>query len=981
MKNSWILLAWILSASTSTAQKKPLDHSVYDQWQSLGEKLVSANGRYIVYTINVQEGDGELVVRSANLQYEKHIPRGYQAVISDDSRFLVAKIKPLFKETREAMIKKSATADMPKDSLLILELGKDSLRKIAQLKSFKLPERGDPWLAVQLWKSPVPGAFEQADSIARLDKMLSVADSLNKAADSIRRKAGEARQYGMEALKPKAIVKKENKSGAESIDEGNFLLVKNLVTGKEYQHELVSSYLFNKFGQVLIIQTTKSATDKKRTGLFLRQNLQSGETDTVMKNFQDVRGVAISEDAKTLAFIAERDSSAKALKKYYKLWMYRKGMDSAVVWAERHSAGVPEGYIIHPDFNNYFSQDGSRLFIGLAPQPPVKDTSLVDFETAKLDVWNYRDDYLQPQQLVQLKNDLKSSWLAVLRSDNGLLIKLGGDSCELVFPSAEGNGQFAMGLSTRGYRIQQQWTQHLLADLYVIDLATGLRKLVAKRVFSNSASISPAGKYIIWYDPGKKQWIAYSTGLNKTLILSKGIPYPLFDEEDDHPDDPPPYGIMGWMEQDEFVYLYDRYDIWKADPGGMLPPLNITMGKGRKNKVIIRYSKTVPDEKFLTKKQSLLFHLFDEKTKGEGWQLYTIGGTFSFGNNGHVPVYAARFSDPVKARDNEVLIFRQQTPEAQNLYLSRCDEISDSSKSIPLSQLNKQQSGYNWFSVELHRWKMLDGKMSEGLLYKPENFDPLKKYPVIFYFYERNSENRYNYIEPMPVRASINIAYYTSNGYLVFDPDIYYKTGQPGEDAYNSVVSAARYLSRFAWVDTARMGLQGHSWGGYQVAYLVTRTNMFAAAEAGAPVSNMTSAYGGIRWGTGISRQFQYEKTQSRLGATLWEKPERYLKNSPLFRANKIQTPLLLLHNDKDDAVPWYQGIELFSALRRLGKEVWLVSYNDELHGIIERRNRKDWTIRMAQFFNHYLKEAPAPKWMTEGVPATRKGIEWGLGY
>jgi dipeptidyl aminopeptidase/acylaminoacyl peptidase len=303
----------------------------------------------------------------------------------------------------------------------------------------------------------------------------------------------------------------------------------------------------------------------------------------------------------------------------------------------------------------------------------------------------------------------------------------------------------------------------------------------------------------------------------------------------------------------------------------------------------------------------------------------------------------------------------------------------DSATARPMSRLNPQQAGYNWFSVELLRWKMLDGRMTEGLLYKPENFDPRKKYPVIFYFYERDVAERYQYIEPMPMRASINVAYYTSNGYLVVDPDIHYRTGQPGEDAYNSVLAAAAYMSRFPWVDSLHMGLQGHSWGGYQVAYLVTRTNRFAAAEAGAPVSNMTSAYGGIRWGTGISRQYQYEKSQSRIGATLWQHPERFLKNSPLFRADKINTPLLILHNDKDNAVPWYQGIELFTAMRRLGKTVWLVNYNDELHGIMERRNRKDWTIRMAQFFDHYLKGAPAPKWMISGIPATLKGIDWGL--
>ena len=183
------------------------------------------------------------------------------------------------------------------------------------------------------------------------------------------------------------------------------------------------------------------------------------------------------------------------------------------------------------------------------------------------------------------------------------------------------------------------------------------------------------------------------------------------------------------------------------------------------------------------------------------------------------------------------------------------------------------------------------------------------------------------------------------------------------------------------WVDSTRMGLQGQSWGGYQVAYLVTKTNLFKAASAGAPVANMTSAYGGIRWGVGISREFQYEKTQTRIGATLWQRPDLYLKNSPLFSADKITTPLLIMHNDADGSVPWYQGIELFTALRRLGKKAWLLQYNGEDHNLVERKNRKDLSVRLGQFFDYYLKDKAPAIWIKEGVPATVKGKNWGLDF
>jgi dipeptidyl aminopeptidase/acylaminoacyl peptidase len=174
------------------------------------------------------------------------------------------------------------------------------------------------------------------------------------------------------------------------------------------------------------------------------------------------------------------------------------------------------------------------------------------------------------------------------------------------------------------------------------------------------------------------------------------------------------------------------------------------------------------------------------------------------------------------------------------------------------------------------------------------------------------------------------------------------------------------------------MGLQGQSWGGYQTAYLITQTNMYRAAMAGAPVSNMTSAYGGIRWGSGWVREFQYEKGQSRLGVSLWEDRERYIKNSPLFHADKVQTPLLIMHNDKDGAVPWYQGIEYFTALRRLDKPCWMLNYNDDDHNLTRRANQRDLSIRMRQFFDHYLLDAPMPIWMKEGLPAVDKGKRTG---
>ena len=283
---------------------------------------------------------------------------------------------------------------------------------------------------------------------------------------------------------------------------------------------------------------------------------------------------------------------------------------------------------------------------------------------------------------------------------------------------------------------------------------------------------------------------------------------------------------------------------------------------------------------------------------------------------------------------------------------------------VKISETNPQQKDYNWGTVEMVSWMTADSIKAEGLLFKPENFDPTKKYPVIIYFYEKDSDELYNYRSPAPSRSIVNIPYFVSNGYIVFDPDIYYTTGHPGQSAMRSIMPAVDMLCEYPWIDSENMAIQGQSWGGYQVAYMITQTDRFKAAGAGAPVSNMTSAYGGIRWGSGVTRQMQYERGQSRIGQNLWDGFDLYVENSPLFFVPNVTTPVLIMHNDKDTAVPWYQGIEFFASLRRCGKQAWMLQYKGEDHNLRERHNCKDLSEKLAEFFDHFLKGAPEPEWM-----------------
>jgi dipeptidyl aminopeptidase/acylaminoacyl peptidase len=324
---------------------------------------------------------------------------------------------------------------------------------------------------------------------------------------------------------------------------------------------------------------------------------------------------------------------------------------------------------------------------------------------------------------------------------------------------------------------------------------------------------------------------------------------------------------------------------------------------------------------------------------------------------------------PMKATNaEEYLVTKGTYVEFPNLYagpaLTSLTKISDA---------NPQQKDYNWATVELVKWISTDGFEQKGMLYKPENFDPSKKYPMISYFYEQLSNGLHNYVAPNG-RNVINPTHYASNGYLVFEPDIHYEVGYPGPSAMKSIVPGVQMLLGRGYVDAKHLGLQGQSWGGYQTLYMITQSQMFAAAMAGAPVVNMTSAYGGIRWGTGISRSGQYENGQSRIGGSIWESPMRYIENSPLFWLDKVTTPLFIMNNDADDAVPWYQGIETFVGMRRLGKEVYFIDYNSDVHNPASRANQKDIAMRMQQFFDNKLKGAPAPDWMVHGIPYRDKG-------
>ncbi|MCW3088831.1 MAG: acylaminoacyl-peptidase [Sediminibacterium sp.] len=976
MKKSLFITCGLILSLVAHSQKKPLDHSVYDGWQSIAERSISNDGKYVTYAVNPQEGDGVLVIRSVAGNYQKEIPRGYGAVITDDSRFVVCRIKPFFKDTRDARIKKKKADEMPKDSLALIELGADNIVKIARIKSFKVPDDSGNWLAYLLDK-PVPEAPRRGelDSSARINAMLTMADSLARVADSLRNKVNDVKLKGMSVLRgPRRDTPPvAPRSTEDPVEEGTELVLRNLATGEQVSYKLVSEYFFNKKGTVLLVETTKKNNDALTKASVVKVDLASHKSTTIFSGFNDAKGYRMDEEGTQLAFVAERDSSSKALQKFYKVYYHKQGADSAVLVADRNTKGLANNWTVSENAAITFSKSGQRLFVGTAGILPVKDTTLPDFDRVSVDVWHYNDDYIQPVQLKTLDNELRRNYTARVDLDAKELVQLGNERFRNVVPTREGDGDVFYAASDFGKRIASQWQGYSISDIYAVNPVNGSSEVISKDFKGNVLSPSYSGKYLLFFDERKPGYFMYNSATKKIYPVARDIKVALNDEENDVPDEPNAYGVVKWMENDQYVLIYDRYDVWKVDPSGVAPSVRLT--NGRADKTEFRYVNTDPEEKFIKPGQRLLMRVFDEKDKSSGLALLDLSK-----NN----AMTVLFKEPVnmgflvqKARDADVLAYTKETfTHSTDVYVQPMQGTA-----MQLSHTNPQQSGYNWGTSELFKWKAYTGKETEGVLYKPEDFDPKKKYPMIVYFYERNNNTLYNYQAPAPTPSRLNIPFFVSRGYIVFVPDIWYKTGYPGQSAYDYILSGTRAVVKQGYVDSTKIGLQGQSWGGYQIVYLITKTNLYAAAWAGAPVANMTSAYGGIRWGSGLTRQFQYEKTQSRIGATLWEKPNLYIENSALFALPKVKTPLVIMANDADDAVPWYQGIEMYTGMRRLNKKVWMLTYNGEAHNLVERKNRKDISIREQQFFDYMLKGDKHAKWIAEGVPAVLKGRDLGLGY
>lgn len=949
-------LALVLGAPALQAQdqKKPLDHEAYDRWNRIRGEALSPDGSWLVYALVPGEGEATLVVRALPDGPELMVERGTDATFTDDSRHLVFTIEPVEDsvEAAEKRKKKDKSVEVPGDTLGVISLADglpsspEGVVRTGRLVSFEVPDEGGSHIAYLL--EPADEPDEEDDP------------------------AGEVEEEPAEPGEEPATEEEEEEEEHEKA-EGEILVVRELDSGVETRVEDVTAYLFTEEGRHLYY--TAENEDGTADGAY-RMELDGGAITPLLTGEGNYVKLAVAEETGAAAFLSNRaDWSAE--QPAFALYAAGAGDGTATVLAAADAPGLPEGWWIAEDGSVGFSDSGERVFFATEPRPepePDGDEEEDDEEEVKVDVWNWKDGYLQPMQLVQAERERNRTYQAVVPADGGAVVQLETEELPDVRVGRDGDADVALAVADEPYRQLLSWDGRYY-DVYTVDVETGVSRKVVDRLHGfGGARLSPDARFVYWWDGEDRSWFALDVDGGEPVNMTAGVPYPVHDELDDHPDEPPPYSFaLQWTEGDEWALVSDRFDVWAVDPAGVREPRNLTEGTGRDQGIRFRVVDMDRERDFIAMDEDVILSAFHRTTKDAGFYRDRFDGGVAPERLIMGP-YAYGF--PRKAEDDDrVVVSRESFQEFPDLWATDLD-FSDPEK---VTAANPQQSEYLWGTAELVEWHSADGIPLQGILYKPEGFDPSKEYPMMVYFYERMSDGLHRHIVPSAGSSSINRSFYVSRGYLLFVPDIPYEVGHPGESASDAVVPGVLAQVDKGFVDMDRIGVQGHSWGGYQIAYMVTKTNLFAAAEAGAPVSNMTSAYGGIRWGTGMSRMFQYEKTQSRIGGTLWNAQHLYIENSPLFSVDKIETPLLMMHNDEDGAVPWYQGIEMFVAMRRLKKPVWMLNYNGEGHGLRKEPNREDWAVRMQQFFDHYLKDAPAPLWLAEGVPAVKKGETLGL--
>ncbi|MDE3151225.1 MAG: S9 family peptidase, partial [Gemmatimonadota bacterium] len=649
-------------------------------------------------------------------------------------------------------------------------------------------------------------------------------------------------------------------------------------------------------------------------------------------------------------------------------------------------ADAPAGMAISPDRAPRWSEALNTVYFGLraAPMPAPRDSgagtdmqSLIkpgapgmggtvnqprtpppsDQDLPSLILWHWNDPRLQSQQIVQEQQDKRYSYLAEYRLDDDRVIRLANDSLREV--SIAPHDRYAYALGNEPYQREESIHGRAYVDIYTIDLKTGEERRPVRKVITRAVPSADGTHLLYWGMDANWHLIDMATGAERNL--TKGLPVTFANVEDDHNNlVQPPEPVVGWSADGAWALLSDGWDVWKVSATGA-PAVNLTRD-GRKAQVRYQRRALVPeDEKGIDLSKPLYFQTYGEWTKKAG--LSRVDG--ARGGATRLMWDDAAFAF-LKAKDADAVLYSRGTfNDYPDWYLAK----PDFSGGTRLTDADPQQKEFAWSSgVRLVNYTSAKGDKLQGALILPANYQPGKKYPLLVEIYEKRSQELHSYVVPNDTRAP-DLSVYASRGYAVLLPDIVYRVNDPGMSAVWCLVPAVQAAIATGVVDPKRVGLHGHSWGGYQTAFMVTQTHIFAAAVAGAPLTDMVSMYGSVYWNAGIGDAQIFESSQGRFKGSFLDNWDAYVRNSPAFHTKNVTTPLLMISDDKDGAVDFNQGITWFNDLRNAGKKVILLTYVGENHGLARPVNQRDYAMRMQQFYDYYLMGTPEPDWMRNGIP------------
>ncbi|UCE43251.1 MAG: S9 family peptidase [Candidatus Aminicenantes bacterium] len=760
---------------------------------------------------------------------------------------------------------------------------------------------------------------------------------------------------------------KKDKSDKEAKHDGTDLVLRNLKTGLDLNIGNVGSFRFNHDGTMLAY--TIDADKKAGNGVYALvlesgaiRPLDSGEADYAQLTWDDNGRKALEgfQKGKALAVLKGKKPEKFVQKENELLVFMGLGTDASakIIYAPSDDKVFPEGMVLSEKGELTWSEDNSRIYCGIKEQEAELEKS--EDPVANVDVWHWKDERLQSVQMVRADRDKRFTYRSVFLLKSKRLIQLTNEAMPTV--SIPRNGKYGVGRENKKYRADVNRGRST-ADYYRIDLDTGKRTLIIEEL-PVRMGLDPDGKYFLYFK-GDHLWIYDMAGEQHTNI-SESAPVSFVNVDMDTPTDKRPWGIAGWTKDRKSLIVYHKYDVWSLSLDGS-QAANLTKGRGDEQEIRFRYVRLDTEERHIDTSEPLLLSAYGEWTKNAGYFHLNLDGNLKELVYEDV-MFSRRVTKAKKA--DKILYTRETFVDFPDYY------VSDTrfQNPVKVTDANPHQKEYAWGRRILIDYENSRGVKLQATLTLPAGYVEGKKYPMLVYFYEKMSQRHHDYSMPT-YDDRPHMSAYASDGYLVLMPDIVYTVGTPGSNALDCVSAAVQKVIDLGYADPDHIGLQGHSWGGYQSSFIVTQTDIFACVVTGAPLTNLPSMYNILYKSTGNTNQGIIETSQGRFGKDVYPMKdlELYVSQSPMHHAAKISTPFMILHGTEDGAVDWNQGLEFYTSARRLGKEVILLSYPGEPHHLRKEENQKDFQLRMKQYFDHYLKGTPAPDWMIHGIPFLKK--------